>query len=71
MSDPQKVLSEIYLFLHILIRLDHKLREHLTNLWDNFDLLAPLLRDGVTRIDLLIENNWQINISEHIQTHHG
>ena len=43
MSDPNKVLSEIYIFLHILIRLDHKLREHLTKSWGNFDAVEPLL----------------------------
>ena len=44
---PKKVFSEMFQFLHILICLDHKLRKHLTKLWDNFDLLAPLLRDSV------------------------
>ena len=44
---PKKVMSEMFRFLQILIRFDHKLREHLTKSWDNFDLPAPLLRDGV------------------------
>ena len=44
---PKKVLSEMFRFLQILICLDHKLREHLTKLWGNFDLPAPMLRDSV------------------------
>ena len=43
----EKVLSEMFPFLQILIRLDHNLREHLTKLWDNFDLPAPMLRESV------------------------
>ena len=44
---PKKVLSEMFRFLQILIRLDHKLREHITKSCDNFDLPAPMLRDSV------------------------
>ena len=31
----------MFKFLQILIPLDHKLREHITKLWGNFDLPAP------------------------------
>ena len=44
---PKKVLSEMFSFLHVLIRLDHKLRNHLTKSWGNFDSVAPLLRESV------------------------
>ena len=39
---PKKVLSEMFRCLQILIRLDHKLREHITKSWDNFDLPATV-----------------------------
>ena len=44
---PQKGLSEMFRLLQILILLDHKLREHITKLCDNFYLSAPMLRDSV------------------------
>ena len=47
---PKKVLSEMFQFLQILIRLDHKLREHLTKLWANFDLHGPMLSDSVQTV---------------------
>ena len=40
--------EEMFQFLQILIRLDHKLREHITKSCDNFDLPAPMHRDSVT-----------------------
>ena len=47
MSDPKKCSVTFFRFLQILIRLDHKLREHITKLCANFDLPAPMLRDSV------------------------
>ena len=37
----KKGLIEIFRFLHSLIRIHHKLREHITKVWANFDSLAP------------------------------
>ena len=44
---PKKRVGEIFRFLHSLISLDHKLKEHQSEESDNFVLVAPMLRDSV------------------------
>ena len=44
---PKKQVSEIFRFLHSLISLGHKLKEHPSKKLDNFVLVAPMLRDSV------------------------
>ena len=46
----KKVLGEIILFLHILIRLDHKLRKDLTKSWAILIQLRPYLGTVWTRM---------------------
>ena len=44
---PKKRVGEIFRFLHSLISLDHKLKEHQSEKSGNFVLVAPMLRDSV------------------------
>ena len=47
---PKKRVGEIFRFLHSLISLGHKLKEHPSEKLDNFVLVAPMLRDSVSVI---------------------
>ena len=55
---PKKRVGEIFRFLHSLISLGHKLKEHPSEKLDNFVLVAHMLRDSVTRREpnLVVEN---------------
>ena len=44
---PKKRVGEIFRFLHSLISLGHKLKEHPSEKLDNFVLVAHMLRDSV------------------------
>ena len=44
---PKKRFGEIFGFLHSLISLGHKLKEHPSEKLDNFVLVAHMLRDRV------------------------
>ena len=44
---PKKRVGEIFRFLHTLISLGHKLKEHPSEKLDNFVLVALMLRDSV------------------------
>ena len=46
---PKNWLGEILRFLHSLISLGRKLKEHPSEKLDNFILVAHMLRDSVTR----------------------
>ena len=45
---PKKRVGEIFQFLHSLISLGHKLKEHPSEKLGNFVLVAPMLRDSVS-----------------------
>ena len=47
---PKKRVGEIFRFLHSLISLDHKLKEHQSEKSGNFVLVAPMLRDSVDSV---------------------
>ena len=44
---PKKRVGEIFRFLHSLISLGNKQKEHPSEKLDNFVLVAPMLRDSV------------------------
>ena len=44
---PKKRVGEIFQFLHRLISLGHKRKEHPSEKSGNFVLVAPMLRDSV------------------------
>ena len=47
---PKKRVGEIFRFLHSLISLGHKLKEHPSEKLGNFVLVAPMLRDSVSAV---------------------
>ena len=49
--------GEIFRFLHSLISLGHKLKEHPSEKLGNFVLVAPMLRDSVHCVPPMMEEN--------------